>query len=121
MVRKAYGGGFLAMSGAPTAPDAAIALPTAMPALMGPEAAINAVYLNQINALAEPEREEFIREKRAEYAKDIDVYAAAADPFAIEAVVEPADLRDELIARFALYARRGSNKVIARRSAVHPV
>lgn len=48
IVRKAYGGGYLAMSGAPINPDAVLALPTAKPALMGPAAAINAIYYNKI-------------------------------------------------------------------------
>lgn len=47
LVRKAYGGGYLAMSGAPMHPDAVIALPTAKPALMGPDAAVNGIYFNK--------------------------------------------------------------------------
>jgi len=45
LIRKAYGGGYLAMSGAPMKPDAVIALPTAKPALMGPDAAVNGILL----------------------------------------------------------------------------
>ena len=48
LVRKAYGGGYLAMSGAPMHPDAVIALPTAKPALMGPDAAVNGIHYNKI-------------------------------------------------------------------------
>ncbi|MCK1394448.1 carboxyl transferase domain-containing protein [Bradyrhizobium sp. 1] len=120
MVRKAYGGGYLAMSGAPTKPDAMLALPTAKPALVGPEAAINALYFNQIAELPPAERAAFINEKRQEYAKDINVYSAAADPFAAEAVVHPNELRDELIRRFAIYSMK-SSQTIRRRNAVHPV
>ncbi|MEW5425037.1 acyl-CoA carboxylase subunit beta [Amorphus sp. 3PC139-8] len=120
LVRKAYGGGYLAMSGAPTHPDAMLALPTAMPALVGPEAAVNAIHFNRIMELPEEEREAFVAAKRDEYAADIDVYKAAADPFAAEDVVPPEALRDDLIARFRIYGRRPA-KTIARRSAVHPV
>src|SRR5207249_2193459 len=74
LVRKAYGGGYLAMSGAPMNPDAVLALPTAKPALMGPESAINAIYLNKINELPEDERPAFIDQKRREYEEDIDLY-----------------------------------------------
>ena len=119
-VRKAYGGGYLAMSGAPTHPDAMLALPTAMPALVGPEAAVNAIYYNKIMELPEEERTEFVRQKRDEFAQDIDVYKAAADTFAAEDVLAPGNLRGDLIKRFALYSRRKAN-VIPRRSAVHPV
>lgn len=120
LVRKAYGGGYLAMSGAPTHPDAMLALPTAMPALVGPEAAVNAIHYNRIMELPEDERAEFVRQKRDEYAQDIDVYKAAADTFAVEDVVQPTELRNDLIKRFRVYRRRKAT-VIPRRSAVHPV
>lgn len=120
MVRKAYGGGYLAMSGAPTNPDAMLALPTAMPALVGPEAAINAMHFNQIAQLPESERAAFIAKKRQEYAEEIDVFSAAGDSFAVEAIVNPNRLRDELIYRFAAYSLKTA-EVFARRSAVHPV
>ena len=120
MVRKAYGGGYLAMSGAPTKPDAMLALPTAMPALVGPEAAVNAMYFNQIADLPAAERAAFVKEKRSEYAEDINVYSAAADSFAAEAVVHPNTLRDELIRRFEIYSLKKPT-TIERRNAVHPV
>lgn len=120
VVRKGYGGGYVAMSGASTHPDALLALPTGMSGLVGPEAAINALYAKQVAEMPEQDREEFVRIKRAEYAKDIDVMGMAADRFHVEAVVEPGHLRDELIARFNIYSRR-QNKPIERRSAVHQV
>ncbi len=120
LVRKAYGGGYLAMSGAPTHPDAMLALPTAMPALVGPEAAVNAIHYNQIMELPEAERSAFVAAKRDEYAEDIDVYKAAADTFAAEDVVAPEALRDDLVNRFRIYSRRNA-ATIQRRSAVHPV
>jgi hypothetical protein len=48
VVRKAYGAGLYAMGGPGFGPDATIALPTARIAVMGPEAAVNAVYANKI-------------------------------------------------------------------------
>jgi len=120
LVRKAYSGGYLAMSGAGTHPDAVLALPGAMPALVGPEAAVNAVHFNEIMALPEGERAAFVKAKRDEYARDIDVFTKAADEFHVEAVVEAAELRDELIRRYRVYTRR-AYRVIERRAAVHPV
>ncbi|MDO8704692.1 MAG: carboxyl transferase domain-containing protein [Sulfuricaulis sp.] len=120
LVRKAYSGGYLAMSGSGTHPDAVLALPTAMPALVGPEAAINAVHYNEIQSLPEAERATFIKEKREEYSRDIDVFRKAADEFHVEAVVDASDLRNELIKRFRVYTRR-KYAVIERRAAVHPV
>ena len=50
VVRKAYGAGLYAMAGPGFEPDATIALPTAKIAVMGAEAAVNAVYANKIAA-----------------------------------------------------------------------
>ncbi|MFS0865744.1 acyl-CoA carboxylase subunit beta [Microbacterium sp. 179-B 1A2 NHS] len=120
LVRKAYGGGYLAMSGAPMHPDAIIALPTARPALMGPDAAVNGVYYNQIHAIEDPdERAAFVAQKQAEYAEGIDVFKIA-DANAVEAVVATDDLRDELTGRLRLYKKRDAVPV-SRRQAVTPV
>ena len=102
VVRKAYGAGLYAMSGPAFDTDCTIALPTASIAVMGPEAAINAVYANKIAELEGEEKQRFIEEKRAEYRKDIDLYRLASE-LVIDAIVEPDQLRQELIARFALY------------------
>ena len=61
VVRKAYGAGLYAMAGPGFEPDATIALPTAKIAVMGAEAAVNAVYANKIAAIAdEDERAAFV-------------------------------------------------------------
>jgi acetyl-CoA carboxylase carboxyltransferase component len=106
LVRKAYGGGYLAMSGAPMNPDAVIALPTAKPALMGPDAAVNGVHFNRIQEISDPEvRAAFVKEKQDEYAEGIDVFKIANEN-AVESVVHANDLRAELIARLGIYRRR---------------
>lgn len=120
LVRKAYGGGYLAMSGSPMHPDAVLALPTAKPALMGTDAAIHAIHANKIAEIADPEaRKAFIAAASAEYEADIDVIKIA-DANAIEAVVAPEDLRGELTRRFAIYGRRKPVPV-RRRNGVYPV
>ena len=53
VVRKAYGAGLYAMDGPAFGPNATIALPQAMIAVMGPEAAVNAVYYNKIQETPE--------------------------------------------------------------------
>lgn len=63
IIRKAYGAGLYAMAGPAFEPDACIALPSAQIAVMGPEAAVNAVYSNKIAELEEPERTKFVMEK----------------------------------------------------------
>jgi acetyl-CoA carboxylase carboxyltransferase component len=101
IVRKAYGAGLYAMAGPSFGPDACIALPTARIAIMGPEAAINAVYANRLAVMADDERERFVAEARTEFLTDVDLLRLASE-LVIDAVVEPADLRDDLIARLAL-------------------
>ena len=113
VVRKAYGAGLYAMAGPGFEPDATIALPTAKIAVMGADAAVNAVYANKIAAIEdEAERAEFVATRRAEYERDIDIMRLASE-LVIDAIVAPADLRAELIRRFA--AARGKERFFSRR------
>jgi len=119
IVRKAYGAGLYAMCGPAFEPDACIALPTASIAVMGPEAAVNAVFYNQIQAIEDPaEREEFVRRKRSEYAADIDILHLAS-ALVVDAVIEPDDLRGELIRRFAAAAGK-DRRFSERRNPITP-
>ena len=120
IVRKAYGAGLYAMSGPAFEPDATLALPTARIAVMGPEAAINAVYANKIAAIDDPaEREEFVATQRALYETDVDLLRLASE-LVIDAIVDPSQLRGELIRRFAL-ARHKDRHFADRRHGVPPV
>jgi len=101
IVRKAYGAGLYAMAGPAFEPDGCIALPGAKIAVMGPEAAVNAVYFNQVQAIeGEEERAAFVERLRTEYAAEIDVLHLASE-LVVDAVVEPDDLRAELVRRYA--------------------
>jgi acetyl-CoA carboxylase carboxyltransferase component len=121
LVRKAYGGGYLAMSGSPTQPDAVLALPTAKPALMGPAAAVNAVHYHRIMAIEDlEERARFVEQERAKVDAEIDVFDLANEN-AFEAVVAGEDLRDELIRRFAVYRTGEGRQRAPRRNGVLPV
>ncbi|MGA8746523.1 MAG: acyl-CoA carboxylase subunit beta [Solirubrobacterales bacterium] len=100
IVRKAYGAGLYAMAGPAFEPDGCLALASASIAVMGPQAAVNAVFYNQIQAIEdEAEREAFIAAKREAYAEDIDILHLASE-LVIDAVIEPDQLRGELIRRF---------------------
>lgn len=119
IVRKAYGAGLYAFSGPGLRPEATIALPGAEIAVMGPEAAVNAVYFNRIEELDEPERSSFVDEKRREYEEDVDLYRLAAEGV-IDAIIEPEDLREELIKRYAIAANKDRH-FSERRHGVPPV
>jgi acetyl-CoA carboxylase carboxyltransferase component len=120
IVRKAYGAGLYAMAGPAFEPDACIALPTAKIAVMGPEAAVNAVYANRITAIEDPaEREAFVTARRIEYEEDVDLLRLASD-LVIDAIVPVTRLRDELVERLGV-AESKSRWFTDRRHGVPPV
>ena len=120
IVRKAYGAGLYAMSGPAFEPEATIALPTAKIAVMGPEAAVNAVFANKIAAIDDPaEREAFVAEQRRLYEDDVDLYHLASE-LVVDAVIDFPDLRGEVVRRLALAA--GKDRHFSdRRHGVPPV
>jgi acetyl-CoA carboxylase carboxyltransferase component len=103
VVRKAYGAGIYAMSGPAYGPESTLALPGGEIAIMGPEAAINAVYARKLAAIDDPEkREREERRLREGYRRDIDVHRMASE-VVIDEIVPPSRLRDQLVSRFAFY------------------
>ena len=80
---------------------------------------MNAVYYNRIEALEGEERDAFVADKRAEYEEDVDLLRLAAEGV-IDAVIEPGDLRDELILRFTIAAQK-DRRFSERRHGVPPV
>ncbi len=97
-----------------------IALPTAKIAVMGPEAAVNAVYANKIAAIEdEAEREAFVEEQRRIYEADVDLYRLASE-LVIDAVVDFGDLRREVVQRLLL-AEGKDRHFSDRRHGVPPV
>ena len=119
IVRKAYGAGLYAMAGPAFEPDCCLALPTAKIAVMGAEAAVNAVYANKIQSLEPNERTHFIAQKREEYNQNIDIYRLASEMI-VDDIIQPNDLRAELIKRFEAYS---SKKITFtnRKHGVYPV
>jgi acetyl-CoA carboxylase carboxyltransferase component len=120
IVRKAYGAGLYAMSGPAFEPEATIALPTAKIAVMGPEAAVNAVFANKIAAIDDPEEQEaFVIEQRRLYEEDVDILRLASE-LIVDAVVEFGELRDQILRRLELAA--GKDRAFSsRRHGVPPV
>jgi len=119
ILRKAYGAGLYAMCGPGFDPDATLALPQAMIAVMGAEAAVNAVFANKIAEKPEAERAAYVEELRREYREDIDLLKLASN-LHVDAVVSGKNLRGELIRRFGSAA---SKRVpgFERRRAILPV
>src|SRR5829696_4723858 len=120
VVRKAYGAGLYAMAGPGFDPDCTLALPTAKIAVMGPSAAVNAVFYNQLQAIEDSEERDARRaELMDEYAEGVDLLHLASE-MVIDAVVQPEDLRGELVRRFARYAGR-QRELPAKRHGIPPV
>ena len=114
IVRKAYGAGLYAMAGPAFAPDCCIALPSASIAVMGPQAAINAVYYNQLQAIEDESGARGEDRGAAQRVReDIDVLHLASE-LVVDAVVEPEELRGELIR--AVRARRAASRATGPRS-----
>jgi acetyl-CoA carboxylase carboxyltransferase component len=103
VVHKAYGAGIYAMGGPAYEPESVIGLPSGEIGIMGPEAAINAVYANKLDAIDDPEeRAEREDELREEYRRDIDIHRMASE-VVIDEIVPPSNLREELVQRFDFY------------------
>ena len=101
VVRKAYGAGLYAMCGPAFEPEACIALPTAVIAVMGPEAAVNAVYKNKIDAVPEgPERDALVKQYRDEYREGVSI-GKLANELVIDDIVGFEELRNCVATRFA--------------------
>jgi propionyl-CoA carboxylase beta subunit len=120
IVRKAYGAGLYAMAGPAFDPEATLALPTAKIAVMGPEAAVNAVFANRIAAIEDPdERDAFVAEQRKLYEADVDL-ARLASELVVDAVVPFGELRDEIERRLR-YAGGARRDFTQRHHGVPPV
>ncbi|NDV62820.1 acyl-CoA carboxylase subunit beta [Puniceicoccales bacterium CK1056] len=91
IMRKAYGGAYLAMCSADLGADLVFAWPTAEIAVMGAEGAVNIVFGKELKASDNPaaKRAELIDSYRDEFASP---YQAAANAF-ITDVIEPAQTR----------------------------
>lgn len=104
VIRKAYGAGLYAMCGPAFEPDCCLALPFASIAVMGPQAAVNAVYYNKIQQIPDgPERDAEVNRLREEYRQDVDL-AKLASELVVDDVIAPSELRKQIAMRFARYA-----------------
>jgi acetyl-CoA carboxylase carboxyltransferase component len=95
ILRKAYGGAYLAMCSRSLGADVTLAWPTAEIAVMGPEGAVNIIFRKDIEAAADPAqaRAEAIATYRGKFATP---YVAAARGL-VDDVIDPRDTRPLLI------------------------
>jgi len=95
IVRKSYGGAYIALSGLGLGYDYVFAFPTAEIAVMGPDGASNIIFRREIEESNNPEktRQEKIKNYKELFAKP---YTAAKQGF-VDAIIEPRHTRRELI------------------------
>ncbi len=95
ILRKSYGGAYIAMSGLGLGYDRVLAYPTAEIAVMGPDGAVNIIFRREIEAAADPDalRKEKIEEYRAKFSNP---YMAASQGL-VDSVIEPRHTRREFI------------------------
>jgi acetyl-CoA carboxylase carboxyltransferase component len=95
ILRKAYGGGYIAMCSRHLGADFVFAWPTAEIAVMGPEGAANIIFRSEIAGSSDPEatRKQKIQEYTEKFANP---YVAAANGY-IDAVINPIETRKTLI------------------------
>ena len=95
IVRKAYGGGYIAMNSRHLRADYVFAWPTAEIAVMGPEGAANIIFRKDISAAEDPEkmRQQKVDEYREKFANP---YVAASKGY-IDSVIEPVETRHLLM------------------------
>ncbi|MGL5789071.1 MAG: acyl-CoA carboxylase subunit beta [Bacteroidales bacterium] len=95
VLRKAYGGGYIAMNSRHLGADFVFAWPGAEIAVMGPEGAANIIFRKEIMEAEDPEAMRKI--KVQEYVdKFANPYVAASNGF-IDAVIEPKETREILL------------------------
>ncbi len=119
IVRKCFGAGLYAMGGPAFGTDAVLSLPSGQIAVMGPEAAVNAVYYNKIQELSGDEREQFVKQARDIYSANVDIHKLASE-LIIDGIIGFDELRSELISRYKLYETK-ERVNLTKRNSIHPV
>jgi len=104
IIRKAYGGGYIAMNSRHLRADFVFAWPTAEIAVMGPEGAANIVFRKEILEAEDPEamRQQKIEEYKEKFANP---FVAAGKGY-VDQVIEPAETRSMLLHALSVSANK---------------
>jgi acetyl-CoA carboxylase carboxyltransferase component len=99
IVRKAYGGGHIALGGRPVRPDLLLAWPTAEMGFMAPETGVRTVYRRRLDALLEQDGQEahdaLVSELEAEWAAESEPWEAARNVI-LDDVIDPRRTRETI-------------------------
>jgi len=107
ILRKAYGGGYIAMNSRHLRADFVFAWPGAEIAVMGPEGAANIIFRKEITASADPDatRKEKVQEYREKFANP---YVAASRGY-VDSVIDPRETRKLLIHALSISETKDQN------------
>jgi propionyl-CoA carboxylase beta chain len=104
IIRKAYGGAFIAMSSKALGYDRTLALPTAEIAVMGAEGAANVIFRKDIAQAEDPEA--MRQQKIDEFREQVMNPFIAAGYGLVDDVIEPRYARAELIRSLEMNIRK---------------
>lgn len=108
IIRKAYGGAYLAMCSRDLGADQVLAWPCAEIAVMGPEGAANIIFRKEIEKAAEPEKVR--QEKIVEYRRLFANPYVAAERGYIDAVIDPRKTRRHLVQALELFVTKRESR-----------
>jgi len=106
ITRKAYGAGIYAMAGPSFGPDATLALPSAEISVMGPEAAVHALFGGELEGMEPEEREAFVESAAEQFEEYVDIRKQAST-MQVEELLPAGDLREQLVARLDTVRGKG--------------
>ncbi len=108
IVRKAYGGAYIAMSSKHLGSDMVLAWPSAEIAVMGPQGAANIIFRKDI---ADADNPAAVRQQKVdEYTAEFATPYKAAERGYVDDVIEPAQTRPRLIAAFDMLAGKREDR-----------
>lgn len=107
VVRKSYGGAYLAMCGRDLGADQVIAWPTAEIAVMGSQGAANIIFKKEIEEAENPEQ--YRQKKIDEYQEQFSNPYAAAIRGYVDMIIDPRETRPRLITTFEMLATKSES------------
>ncbi|MDO4273048.1 MAG: acyl-CoA carboxylase subunit beta [Eubacteriales bacterium] len=96
IMRKAYGGAYIAMNSRHLGADHVFSWPMAEIAVMGEDGAVEIIFAKEIRGKTEEERRVFLEEKKAEYRREVINYKHGLEMGYIDAVIQPEETRDKV-------------------------
>ena len=107
VVRKSYGGAYLAMCGRDLGADQVIAWPTAEIAVMGSQGAANIIFKKEIEEAENPEQ--YRQKKIDEYQEQFSNPYAAAIRGYVDMIIDPRETRPRLITTFEMLSTKSES------------